>query len=357
MKFIVNEAEAAAAKAKEAEAAAAKAKEAEAAAAKAKEAEAAAAKAKEAEAAAAKEAEAAAAKAKEAEAAAAKEAEAAAAKAKEAEAAAKEPEAPKSAASSDYEKTSKLDDGKTEWRTLNIKHAQVQNSLSSTFDNSSKSFNLNELSNNQLGKHNGTTDAAGYVLAGKNVKPLEGKLKYNFVNQPYSSYGVVYSSEERNGNHDFEKLFYLAVDGKSSDLVKATYKGKVFAKVKVGESEDKSKALPTIDEDGDVTLNVQKNSSDKFEMSGTIDSKTVGSISLYRKEIKENKVNSGHVDFAGDEAEGIYSATISKNGSDIVGRVTYTTNAVAETSEHPTVLKDGERKYLFHYDAVFGATK
>ena len=217
---------------------------------------------------------------------------------------------------------------------------------------------MNELSNNQLGPHKGETDAAGYyVLAGKNVKPLEGKLKYDFVNQPYSSYGVVYSSENRNGNHDFESLFYLAVGGKSSDLVNATYKGKVFAKVKVGEIDNVSSTRTTIGEDGNVTLNVQKNSSDKFKMSGTINSTTVGIISLAPRDIIENKVNSGHVDFAGDEAEGIYSATISKNGSDMVGRVTYTTNTVAEDGEEPTVFKDGERKYLLHYDAVFGATK
>ena len=245
------------------------------------------------------------------------------------------------------------------WRTLNINHAQVQvqHILSSPFDNSSKSFNLNELSNNQLGQKKGTTPADGYVLAGKTAKPLKGELKYDFVNQPYSSYGVVYSSEDRNGNHDFEKLFYLAVvDGKSSDLVNATYKGKVFAKVKVGDTEEGHSARTTIGEDGDVTLNVQKNSSDKFNMSGTIDSTTVGRISFVPKEIIGNKVNGGHVDF-GDEASGSYSATISKNGSDIVGSVKYTTNEAAETSLAPVVTaKDGE-KYLFQYEAVFGATK
>ena len=242
------------------------------------------------------------------------------------------------------------------WRTLNINHAQVKNTLSRTFDNSSKSFNLNELSNNQLGQKKGTTPADGYVLAGQTVKPLKGELKYDFVNQPYSSYGVVYSSEERNGNHDFEKLFYLAVvDGKSSDLVNATYNGKVFAKVKLSNSDEERYARTTIGEDGDVTLNVQKNSSDKFEMSGAINSTTVGRIDFGRKEIKENKVNDGHVDF-GDEAGGSYSATISKNGSDIVGGVKYISDP--DSGMYPTVSgKDGAIKYLFGYDAVFGATK
>ena len=216
---------------------------------------------------------------------------------------------------------------------------------------------MNELSNNQLGQKKGITPADGYVLAGKTVKPLKGELKYDFVNQPYSSYGVVYSSEDRNGNHDFERLFYLAVvDGKSSDLVNATYKGKVFAKVKVGNTDEERYALTTIGEDGDVTLNVQKNSSDKFEMSGTIDSTTVGGINLSRKEVKENKVN-GSVDF-GDDAYGSYSATISKNGSDIVGRVEYDPSDAKESGIYPNVKnKAGEIKYLFHYEAVFGATK
>ena len=273
-----------------------------------------------------------------------------------AEAAAKE-EATKPAASSyNYEKESTLEDH-TEWRTSNVKHDKVQNTLSSTFDNSSKSFNLNALSKNQLGKHEGTIDANGYVLSAYNgPKPLKGELKYDFVNQPYSSYGVVYSSEERNGNHDFEKLFYLAVvDGKSSDLVNATYNGKVFAKVKLSNSDEERYARTTIGEDGDVTLNVQKNSSGKFEMSGNINSTTVGRIDLSQpKEIKENKVN-GHVDF-GDEAGGSYSATISKNGSDIVGHVDYIRDKASGLI--PTVEgKDGEIKYLFGYEAVFGATK
>lgn len=90
-------------------------------------------------------------------------------------------------------------------------------------------------------------------------------------------------------------------------------------------------------------------------MSGNINSTTVGRIDLSQpKEIKENKVN-GHVDF-GDEAGGSYSATISKNGSDIVGHVDYIRDKASGLI--PTVEgKDGEIKYLFGYEAVFGATK
>ena len=155
---------------------------------------------------------------------------------------------------------------------------------------------------------------------------------------------------------DLKKLFYLpVVDGKSSDLVDATYKGKVFAKVKLSNSDEERYARTTIGEDGDVTLNVQKNSSDKFKMSGTIDSTTVGTISFVPKEIIKNKVNGGHVDF-GDEASGSYSATISKDGSDIVGRVNYIFDP--DSGMYPTVAgKDGEIKYLFDYEAFFDATK
>ena len=155
---------------------------------------------------------------------------------------------------------------------------------------------------------------------------------------------------------DLKNLFYLpVVDGKSSDLVDATYKGKVFAKVKLSNSDEERYARTTIGEDGDVTLNVQKNSSDKFKMSGTIDSTTVGTISFVPKEIIKNKVNGGHVDF-GDEASGSYSATISKDGSDIVGRVNYIFDP--DSGMYPTVAgKDGEIKYLFDYEAFFDATK
>ena len=155
---------------------------------------------------------------------------------------------------------------------------------------------------------------------------------------------------------DLKKLFYLpVVDGKSSDLVNATYKGKVFAKVKLSNTDEERFARTTIGEDGDVTLNVQKDSSDKFKMSGTIDSTTVGTISFVPKEIIKNKVNGGHVDF-GDEASGSYSATISKDGSDIVGRVNYIFDP--DSGMYPTVAgKDGEIKYLFDYEAFFDATK
>ena len=156
---------------------------------------------------------------------------------------------------------------------------------------------------------------------------------------------------------DLKKLFYRAVvDGKSSDLVDATYKGKVFAKVKLSNTDEERYAQTTTDEDGDVTLNVQKNSSDKFKMSGTINSKTVGSINLGEKEIIENKVKDGHVDF-GDDADGKYSATISKNG-DIVGRVEYNSRRAAEEGFYPSFEgKDGATKYLFGYEAFFDATK
>ena len=159
---------------------------------------------------------------------------------------------------------------------------------------------------------------------------------------------------------DFENLFYRAVvDGKSSDLVDATYKGKVFAKVKLDTNDEKLKAPTTIDEDGDVTLDVQKNSSDKFRMSGTIDSKTVGRIELGEKEIIENKVKDGHVGFSDEDmVGGKYSATISKNG-DIVGRVEYDSDSYArENGFYPSVQgKDGATKNLFRYEAFFDATK
>ena len=159
---------------------------------------------------------------------------------------------------------------------------------------------------------------------------------------------------------DFENLFYRAVvDGKSSDLVDATYKGKVFAKVKLDTNDEKLKAPTTIDEDGDVTLDVQKNSSDKFKMSGTIDSKTVGRIELGEKEIIENKVKDGHVGFSDEDmVGGKYSATISKNG-DIVGRVEYDSDSYArENGFYPRVQgKDGATKNLFRYEAFFDATK
>ena len=159
---------------------------------------------------------------------------------------------------------------------------------------------------------------------------------------------------------DLKKLFYRAVvDGKSSDLVDATYKGKVFAKVKLDTNDEKLKAPTTIDEDGDVTLDVQKNSSDKFKMSGTIDSKTVGRIELGEKEIIENKVKDGHVGFSDEDMEGgKYSATISKDG-DIVGRVVYDSDSYEkEYGSYPRVEgKDGATKYLFRYEAFFDATK
>ncbi|TPH21278.1 hypothetical protein EUX48_07905 [Haemophilus haemolyticus] len=244
------------------------------------------------------------------------------------------------------------------WRDLKVDNKQVENSFvwsdedgkkHSVFHESSKPFNLNELSKNPLGKNEGTIDAKGYVIAAYNgPEQLKGELKYEFENQPYSSYGVVYSKDANvRGNHDFEELFYLAVDGKSSDLVDAIYKGKVFARAKVGNSEDDYSAKPTIDEDGNVELNVKK-SSDKFEMSGIIDSTTVGKIKLLPKEIKENKVK-GSVAFEGDGL-GNYSAIVSKDSSDVVGRVKY------ESDGSVPAVKDGT-KYLFEYEAVFGGEK
>ena len=156
------------------------------------------------------------------------------------------------------------------------------------------------------------------------------------------------------------KLFYQAlVDHKSSDLVDATYKGKVFAKVKLDTKGEKFNAPTTTDEDGDVTLDVQKNSSDKFKMSGTIDSKTVGRIKLGEEEIIENKVENGHVGFSDEDMEGgKYSATISKDG-DIVGRVVYDSDSYeADFGSYPRVQgKDGATKNLFRYEAFFDATK
>lgn len=210
------------------------------------------------------------------------------------------------------------------------------------------------------GEHHDETNHATEQPQGTPAQPpvapeRHDEATHNTEGNPSVS-GTTETQPAASSYDDLKKLYRDVVDGKSSDLVDATYKGKVFAKVKLSDTDEEKYARMTIDEDGDVKLYVQKNSSDKFKMSGTIDSKTVGSIQLGEKEIIGNKVKDGHVDF-GDDADGKYSATISKNG-DIVGRVEYNSKRAVEEGFYPSFEgKDGTTKYLFGYEAFFDATK
>ena len=211
------------------------------------------------------------------------------------------------------------------------------------------------------GEHHDETNHATEQPQGTPAQPpvapeRHDEATHNTEGNPSVS-GTTETQPAASSYDDLKKLYRDVVDGKSSDLVDATYKGKVFAKVMLSNIAEERKAQTTIDEDGDVTLNVQKNSSDKFKMSGTVNSKTVGSIQLKEKEIIENKVNNGDIRLWDEDMEGKYSATISKDG-DIVGSVKYDPAPYIKAYDsYPEFQKDGETKYLFGYEAFFDATK
>ncbi|QLB14756.1 hypothetical protein A6B39_04450 [Mannheimia granulomatis] len=221
-----------------------------------------------------------------------------------------------------------------------------------------------------LGKHNGQfTDPK---LEGGNSKTVH----YLFVNQPYSSYGAFYTDandsnlfhlhlstgrdgkkqlEEGSGSNYSEYGVWDFVNGKAKwndGLVgDATYKGEVIARVVENKDGEAVASAPKFDGDVAIKLNLN-NDWEKNKLSGTINSQTLGTITLNESKLPEARYLQDFVSFNGEtkvenksELSGYYYTQFAgEKLNDVVGKIEI------ENDEQP---ENG----LLKYDAVFGATK
>ena len=254
--------------------------------------------------------------------------------------------------------------------------------------------NFNKLSGNQLGKFSGKATDQDYVVSDEAAR---NGMNYMFVNQPYSTYGVLYTptAEDPKRLATRHVAFVRVNEDGSKFTGNATYKGGVIAQIGAyerkanewyeGEKDDITyDRKEMIKDDGSVTVNVKMNATiGKPTMDGVINSKTIGQIKLTANEVEDRTMSIGapnpivpptilemnkHVAkgsavHAG--GTGVYGATFGgKNYSEVVGIVgleKFVSHSTIDKNDHTEGLgeiKEGGKTYVIEkYQATFGAKK
>lgn len=279
-----------------------------------------------------------------------------------------------------YEEASKTSDGKN-WRTVDLSNpvpadnSSVSNERFGTTILTSDSLkgggnlDLNKISDNKLGFHEGTTTLNN------------NEIEYTVVNQPYSSYGIVTGQLEAPEMRAAETLGGKGVmafySGYSSDDInwfgaarsgkkKVTYQGDVIAIVTVDEggyNVDEGHWNYTIkkfNNDGkvNITLDLSKllNDEKEIDFSGEITSKVLdGKIQLNydRMTYQDSRIKDGKAIYNSDIEGKFELGFYGKGGfSDIAGGATIYSNPKSPNGNGSLGRIDG--KEILSYEAVFG---
>lgn len=290
-----------------------------------------------------------------------------------------------------------IDMGKNKdpWGPSNGEYTYAPESLSNlpphvNLPDGSGVVNFNKLSGNKLGKFSGKATDQDYVVFDEAAR---NGMNYMFVNQPYSTYGVLYTptAEDPKRLATRHVAFVRVNEDGSKFTGNATYKGGVIAQIgayerKADEWSEGEKDKITYDrkemikDDGSVTVNVKMNgTTGKPMMDGVINSKSIGQIKLGTQEVLDQSAHIGYPDPViirknNHEARGVavhakttgqYAATFGgKNYSEVVGIVgleKFVSHSTIDKNDHTEGLgeiKEGGKTYVIEkYQATFGAKK
>lgn len=251
-----------------------------------------------------------------------------------------------------YEYKSASEVNGVSWRVINLAvddEAQKDNifNISSGHKLDAK-INLDELSENEL------TAKQAETTLGKN------KINYAFVNQPYSSYGIL-TTETQDKSVAFVSGY--EPDNKTIDKLtegEAKYNGNVLATISTNKNDesisDTSVPTPVFSQpqyDGKVelTLKIDHNNEDEpYVVSGKIDSKLLNkTITLAdTKEVSDLGRFNGNAEVNG--VTGLYAGQFTgKEHSESVG--------IVKITDQSGKLGAVDGKAITGYQAAFGATK
>lgn len=230
-----------------------------------------------------------------------------------------------------------------------------------------------------LGKHAGVLNdnklEGKQILVENDNMPDAKAINYLYINQPYSSYGALFTNEndsslfnirlttgrdgkkqsaEGSGSSYSEYGVFDMVNGKAKwkeGLVgDATYQGNVIARFEKSVDGETIAYAPRVD--GDVTLKLHlDNDWEKNKLTGEVNSLTLGKIKLDESELPDARYLRESVGFNGEissvekdsHLSGYYSTEfVGENLNDAVG------NIELESSKEDGIIK---------YNAVFGGTK
>ncbi|MEG9546265.1 hypothetical protein V6W75_09740 [Mannheimia sp. HC-2023] len=231
-----------------------------------------------------------------------------------------------------------------------------------------------------LGKHSGVLNdnklEGKQLLVGNKDMPDAKQINYLYINQPYSSYGALFTNEndsslfnirlttgrdgkkqsaEGSGSSYAEYGVFDIVNGKAQwkdGLVgDAIYKGNVIARFEKTVDGKTIAYAPQLD--GDVTLKLHlDNEWEKNKLTGEIDSVTLGKIKLDESELPDAKYLRESISFKDsgisyiekdNHLSGYYSTKfVGENLNDAIGTIE---------------LESDEEEGITKYNAVFGGTK
>ncbi|WP_448907111.1 hypothetical protein [Haemophilus parahaemolyticus] len=265
----------------------------------------------------------------------------------------------------DFIATSTLPSNDGQWRNVDLNDAERQSGFDKPYYvfsllSDDKSFgegilDLNTLSKNSLGLHKGKTTVNG--------KENGKEIDYVFVNQPYSSYGMV-TGNPMAPVADLNSLttagFYTGYTDKPFEEYekgvenmimrndgRVTYQGSLVAAAYNGD-----RLLMSPREDGKIKLNIDLSNESKGSLRGEINSKTIGDVVL----VGFNPYHGSDVSFErGKEQIGIGGYNIKYAGKDY-------SEAVGELDVRTSPEKTGKLgKFdnidIDKYQAVFGGQK
>lgn len=223
-----------------------------------------------------------------------------------------------------------------------------------------------------LGKHRGT-------LTDTKIKGDDHNIHYIYVNQPYSSYGALFTdggdhelfhvqlstgregaraSSDGNSAPNYAEYGVYTLNGKTARwneglIGDSVYQGEVIARVEKMVDGEVVAFSPEFD--GKVTLNLNlSNDWEKSKISGQIDSRTLGTIQLNESTLPKPEFLSNRIGFYGEaeveksaDLQGFYSVELAgEKLHDAVGSI-----------ELDNEAEDFAENDVVKYDAVFGATK
>lgn len=220
-------------------------------------------------------------------------------------------------------------------------------------------LNFNQLSGNQLGKFSGTTE--GDFLFGSSSVP-SNKLDYTFINQPYSTYGVLtdehgevetFAIIQRSAKStNFDDPYGVLASSERAEYAaspkgSATYTGNVFAKIAYdGNYKGVAK------EDGTFSVTADF---DNSTVSGKLNSDTVGEVKLVQAKFGEDFSTKHNEPAYIGTRKGEYKVTFGgKELNDVAGRVAFER---VNHYEDRKIQIDGVDRQVTGYEAAFGGTK
>ncbi|VEB25662.1 Uncharacterised protein [Actinobacillus lignieresii] len=230
--------------------------------------------------------------------------------------------------------------------------------------------NLNQKGNNYLGQHSG-------IYQDSKIVGDSNKINYLYVNQPYSSYGALFT--DANNSNLFHVQLSTGRDGRriisegesgasyaeygvytlngqtakwNNGLVgDAVYQGNVIARIEKQIDNETVVFAPQVD--GDVTLNLHlDNNWTDSKLSGKVNSTTIGEIKLEESKLAPATYLVDHIGFNGEakannSLKGFYSVEFAgPKLNDAVGSI-----------ELENETGDINNNDITKYNAVFGAVK